>query len=162
MADDNKSKKALTGSPEAKRKAAVILEAMCGLRTTQSASDELEITMPRYYVLESRMMQAMISALEPRERGRQRTLSAEVKQLNEEKAVLEREVLKLQALHRVTQRAVGVGDEVVAARKRKKKASTVKTNRTRRPSRGARIASSMRAENAPPTTMPGDSKPGGT
>ena len=161
MPDDRKPRKALAGSQEAKRKAAVILEAMCGLRTTQSASDELEITMPRYYVLESRMMQAMISALEPRARGRQRTLSAEVEQLRDEKAVLEREVLKLQAMHRVTQRAVGVEDEVGATRKRKKKASSVKTNRTRRPTRGARFAASMRGEDLPSATMPGDAKPGG-
>ena len=55
--------KALSGSAEAKRKSAIILEALCGLRTTQSASDELGIALMRSYVLETRMLQGMIDAL---------------------------------------------------------------------------------------------------
>ncbi len=74
-------RKALSGSAEAKRKAAVILEALCGLRTTQSASDAMGIALVRYYVLETRMMQAMIDALEPQARGRKRSQEMRAAQL---------------------------------------------------------------------------------
>lgn len=154
--------KALTGSDEAKRKAAVILEAITGLRTTQSASDELGIALVRYYVLETRMLQAMIDALEPKARGRKRTLDAELAQLRDENKRLEREAMRVQALYRMTQRAVGVKEDRPA---RKTKGRTKKkARRVRRQSRGERILKDLRPEastgEASPATVPGDPQPG--
>jgi len=151
--------KALTGSDEAKRKAAVFLEAIGGLRTTQSASEELGIAVVRYYVLETRMLQAMIDALEPKARGRKRSLDLELAQLRDENTRLEREVMRLQALYRVTQRAVGV-KEAKPVRKTKGKK---KTRRVRRQSRGERILKDLRREasraEAVPANVPRDPQP---
>lgn len=134
--------KALSGSAEAKRKSAIILEALCGLRTTQSASDELGIALMRYYVLETRMLQGMINALEPRARGKQRSVAAEMKVLQDDRSRLEREVFRLQALYRMTQRAVGVQpDKKPDAKAVKAK----KTRRVRRQSRGERVLASLRS-----------------
>ncbi len=141
--------KALSGSADAKRKAAVILEALCGLRSTQSASDELEIAQMRYYVLETRMLQAMIDALEPKARGRKRAVDNEMAKLREDKVKLEREVLRLQALYRVTQRAVGVRAEKKPPAKTKGKLA--KTRRVRRQSRGERVLAKIRD-----AAVPGD------
>ena len=136
--------RALTGSPDAKRKAAVILEALCGMRTTQSASDELGVALVRYYVLETRMMQAMIDALEPKARGRQRSANVEMAALRDDKQRLEREVLRLQAMYRVTQRAVGVRkqEQKKAAPKAGKPS---KTRRVRRQPRGERVVAAIRS-----------------
>lgn len=152
--------KALTGSDEAKRKAAVFLEAIAGLRTTQSASDELGIALVRYYVLETRMLQAMIDALEPKARGRKRSIDMELAQLREDNKRLEREAMRVQALYRMTQRAVGVKEDKPARNSKGKK----KTRRVRRQSRGERILKDLRPEastaEASSATVPSDPKPG--
>lgn len=160
--------KALTGSDEAKRKAAVFLEAIAGLRTTQSASDELGIALVRYYVLETRMLQAMIDALEPKARGRKRSIDLELAQLKDQNTRLQREVMRLQALYRMTQRAVGVKEDKPARKtkdKGKGKANgKKKTRRVRRQSRGERILKDLRPEPSPadaaPAMVPGDPRPG--
>jgi len=154
--------KALTGSDDAKRKAAVFLETIAGLRTTQSASDDLGIAPVRYYALETRMLQEMIDALEPMARGRKRSFEMELAQLREENKRLEREAMRTQALYRVTQRAVGVkADKPVRQTKGKGKK---KTRRVRRQSRGERILKDLRPEDSPaaaaPATVPGDPQPG--
>lgn len=157
--------KALSGSDEAKRKSALILEALCGLRPTQSAADEMGVALVRYYVLETRCLQAMIEALEPRARGRKRDVEQEMAKLHEENARLEREVMRVQALYRVTQRAVGVREEKrpPARKKLGAKKSTKKTRRVRKKSRGERVLEALRErENQPsakastpaPSTMP--------
>ena len=140
--------KTLKGSDDAKRKAAVILEAFAGLRTTQQASDELGIALVRYYVLETRMLQAMIDALEPRARGRKRSEDAERKQMAEDNTRLHREVSRLQALYRSTQRAVGIKAPPKPAAKGKSK--TGKVRRTRKQSRGERVLQALRSQLSDP------------
>jgi hypothetical protein len=151
--------KALTGSDEAKRRATVILEAMCGLRTTQSAADELHIALVRYYVLETRMMQAMIDGLEPRARGRKRDLGADLTKLRSENQRLEGEVLRLKALHRVTQKAVCVRPDKVA---KSKDGKPQQKRRVRKKSRGERVLATLKAsapEESPqtPASLPSPS-----
>jgi len=140
--------KALTGSADAKRKAAVILEALAGLRTIQSASTELAIALPRYYVLETRMLQAMVNALEPRARGRKRNVEAELKDLSSENDKLVREIQRLQALYRATQRAVGVKE---VERHNKTKGKTTRTRRPNAASRGQRVSKALRGAAVEPT-----------
>lgn len=138
--------RALTGSDEAKRRATVILEAMCGLRTTQQASDELQIALVRYYVLETRMLQSMIDGLEPRARGRKRDADAEVKQLRSDNKRLEREVMRLQALHRVTQRAVCVKPDRPSKAAKTKDGKPVRKRRARTKSRGERVLAALKSD----------------
>jgi len=141
--------KALRGSDEAKRKAAVILEAFAGLRTTQQASDELGIALVRYYVLETRMLQAMIDALEPRARGRKRSEASERHKLEEEAVRLRREVARLQALYRSTQRAVGIHEPPKATAK-KKTGEPGTVRRVRKQSRGERVLRTLRTHLSDP------------
>lgn len=100
--------KALTGSPEAKRQAAVILEVLSGLRRTEDASDAMKIALPRYYVLEARALQGLISALEPRPKGRQRRPEDEIAALTKDNQRLQRELSRTQSLVRASQRALGI------------------------------------------------------
>ena len=126
---------AITGSEDAKRKMALMLEAIAGMRTIQSACNEMEIAVAQYYALETRMLQAMVDALEPQKRGRKVDVVAELERQRDAYLELERELLRLQALYRTTQRAVGVKEA-----KASKKASGKKTTRSRRTPKKPRVA----------------------
>ncbi len=118
------------GSKEAIRTTALILEALGGLRSAPEAADTLGISLARYYVLERRAIQGMVAALEPRKRGRQRPLKAEIERLSREVERLEQDLLRYQALHRASQRVIGVPREDAPQTGRRKKAA--KTTRVRR------------------------------
>lgn len=129
--------KALTGSPEAKRRAAVILEVLSGLRRTEDACEAISIALPRYYLLETRALQGLISALEPRPKGRQRRPEDELVSLQKERAQLQRELHRSQALVRASQRALGIPQPAKTDDKskipgtgRKKRRATVRAMRT--------------------------------
>lgn len=128
--------KALTGSSQAKRSASVLLEALSGLVGPQEASERLGVALTRYYQLETRALQAMIEALEPRPRGRGASPERELERLRVDQKRLERELLRYQALSRASQRAVGLatrpssksdskGEKKVRRRRRRARAETV-------------------------------------
>ena len=98
----------LTGSRKAKQVAAVILEVFAGIRGAQEAGEALGLSANRYYQLEARALQAMIDALEPRARGRQRRPEDELAKLQVEKERLEREVGRLTSLVRASRRSLGI------------------------------------------------------
>jgi hypothetical protein len=129
--------KALTGSPEAKRQAAVILEVLSGLRRTEDASEAMKVALPRYYVLETRALQGLISALEPRPKGRQRRPEDEIATLTKDNQRLQRELRRTQSLVRASQRALGIPQAPKEEDKRKlgptgrkKRRATVRAIRT--------------------------------
>jgi hypothetical protein len=93
---------------EAKRAAAVILEVLAGVRTPTAAAAALAIRLPRYYLLEQRAVQGLVSACEPRPRGRVMSADRRLGRLERELAVTRRELGRQQALARTTQRAVGL------------------------------------------------------
>ena len=100
--------KAVRGSDAARRQAALLLEVWSGVRTTQAASEAMGIAMPRFYQLEARALQMMVSAMEPRPRGRRRTSESELGKLKAEKQRLQRDLERFQALYRTSQRSLGV------------------------------------------------------
>lgn len=129
--------KALTGSPDAKRRAAVILEVLSGLRRTEDACDAMKVALPRYYFLETRALQGLIAALEPRPKGRQRRPEDEIGALQKDRDRLQRELNRTQALVRASQRALGIPqppkpDEKskLAGTGRRKRRATVRAIRT--------------------------------
>jgi hypothetical protein len=100
--------KAVRGSDAARRLAALLLEAWSGVRSTQSASEAMGVAITRFYQLEARALQVLVSAMEPRPRGRQRTAESELAKLRSEKQRLQRDVERYQALYRTVQRSLGV------------------------------------------------------
>lgn len=144
--------KAVEGSREALRAATTILETLAGLRSTQEASEILEVAQPRYYVLETRALQGMVEALEARPRGRRPDPNLELDRLRGEVARLEREVLRYQALHRASQRALGLPKEESEPVGKPGKKKTPR-RRVRRKSRGERVLERMakvRRQKSPP------------
>lgn len=144
------SAKAIEGSAEAKRLCALILESLSGIRTTQEAADEMSVSLPRYYQLETRGLQGMVLALEKRERGRPKEDEDRLKIAQESLVELKLDLARYQALYRTAQRAIGV-QEV----ERKASAKTnKKTRKSRRKPRGQRIVSVLRdcpKESDPPS-----------
>ena len=100
--------KAVRGSDAARRQAALLLEVWSGVRTTQAASEAMGVAVTRFYQLEARALQLMVSAMEPRPRGRQRTAESELGKLKAEKQRLLRDVERYQSLYRTAQRTLGV------------------------------------------------------
>jgi hypothetical protein len=95
-------------SRDARRVAAMILEVLAGSRTTSDAAGALGISLTRYYLLETRAMQGLVVACEPRTQGRQRSLTADLEALRRECERLRREALRQQTLLRAAQRSVGL------------------------------------------------------
>jgi hypothetical protein len=100
--------RAVRGSDAARRLAALLLEAWSGVRSTQSASEAMGVALPRFYQLEARALQMVVSAMEPRPRGRQRTPASELAKVRSENQRLRRDVERFQALYRTAQRSLGV------------------------------------------------------
>lgn len=125
----------LTGSKEARRAAAVVLEVLTGLRTPVEAAQILGFSPPRYYQIEARALQGLIEALEPRSRGPRRRPEAEVEALRKEKARLEQEVARGQALLRAAHRSIGIPGPRRKDKRHKSadKDADKKSRRTRRP-----------------------------
>ena len=98
--------------PETRRCAAVILEVLAGVRTPTSAAAALSIRLPRYYLLEERAIQGLVSACAPRPKGRTVSTDRRLAQLERELATTRRELTRQQALARTA--AVAVEAEVVA------------------------------------------------
>jgi hypothetical protein len=128
--------KALQGSAEARKSLAVLLEALSGLRGTTEAAEALGISLSRYYQLETRALNGMLAALEPRPRGPRKTPEKAMAALVREKKALAREVSRYQALLRAAQRTAGLASP--------KAATKGATKRRRRASRGATVLKTLR------------------
>jgi hypothetical protein len=94
--------------PEAKRLAAAILEVLAGLRTPSQAAEVLAISLPRYFQIETRALQALVAACAPKPRGRGRSAEKEVAALAREQERLKRELSRQQTLLRLAQRTIGL------------------------------------------------------
>jgi hypothetical protein len=93
---------------EARCLAAVILEVLAGVQTPASAGQALGIRLPRYYFLEQRAIRGLVSACEPRPKGRTVSSDRQIARLERELAVCRRELGRQQALARAAQRVLGL------------------------------------------------------
>jgi hypothetical protein len=97
-----------THSSQTKRLATAILEVLAGVRTPADAAKSLEISVPRYYLLEQRALAGLLAACEPRTKGPGRNVEREIAKLQRELAASQRECVRHQSLWRAAQRAVGL------------------------------------------------------
>lgn len=98
----------LKGTPEARRQAALILEVLGGLRGPSDAAAAMGVALPRYYVLETRALQALIKAMEPLPRGPGRNPDAEIAALQKQLTRQKQELLRSQSLQRAMRSAMGI------------------------------------------------------
>jgi hypothetical protein len=130
---------------EAKRLAAAILEVLAGARTPTEAATALNLSVPRYYQVESRALQGLLQACEPKPRGRVRSIKTEVETLSKENQRLQRELTRHQSLARAAQRAVGLSPPAPVVNKSGKKP------RKRRVARALSVAERLKQETIPAT-----------
>jgi len=118
-------------SPHARKVAAAIFEVLVGNRTPADAAAALSVSVPRYYQLESRALNGLLAACEPRKKGYVRSptreLDAQLKMIEQ----LQRECARHQALARLAQRTVGLPAPPTPAKssapgKRKKRSPSVR------------------------------------
>lgn len=110
-------------SRDARKMAAVLLEVLAGLRTPVQAAEVLQVSLPRYYQLESRAFAGFVTACEARPKGRQPD-TVKLETLRRDNERLQRDLTRQQSLVRLTQRTIGVAAPMpvkVDTRKRKRK-----------------------------------------
>jgi hypothetical protein len=138
-------------SAEAQRLAAAILEVLAGVRTPAQVAAALGVSLPRYFQLEARALQALVAGCEPRPRGPGRSAERELAGLRRQHERLERELSRQQALVRLAQRAAGLAPLKAAGNP----AGGQEKGRKRRPRRpvvralGAAEALQRRSQEAP-------------
>ena len=102
---------------EAQRLAAVILDVLAGVRTPSQAAEALGVSLPRYFQLETRAMQALVTGCEARPRGPGRSADQELAALQRQHERLQRELGRQQTLVRLAQRNIGLAPPKPAADK---------------------------------------------
>ena len=155
----NNSKNTLDGSHEAKRSAHAVLEVLSGLKGPSEAAEALSISLPRYYVLETRALEGMVKGLEPRGKGKRKNMSLESKL---ESAMKERDRMKVEmermrSLVRVANRTVGLPSAKES--KSGKKGGGKKGRKRRKVNRTRRVLSRLDTP-VKPKEKKSDAKPG--
>lgn len=134
------------GTADANRLAVVILEVLAGMRTPTDAAAALAISLPRYYQLETRALEGLVAALEPRPMGKQPSPESRIAQLEKERDEARRESARQQALVRVAQRSLGIKPPAVEA----KQATRVGRRRRRPAVRALKAAQALRKQSRLP------------
>lgn len=146
------------GTTDARQIAAAILEVLAGARLPMDAASALSISLPRYYALESRALEGLVKACEPRPKGRQPRPGSEVASLSKEVEQLRREGQRQQALLRAAQRTIGlsevVREKVVGGKKRRKRRPTIRALRAVAVLRGTSTETA-----SPPSPEPAPASP---
>jgi hypothetical protein len=129
-------------SQGARQRAALILEVLAGSRTPLQAAQALTVSLPRYYMLETRALQGLLSACEPAPRGPAADQRRVQQALRAECARWQRECARQQALLRAAQRALGLTPPTTPPAK-----DGQKRRKSRRPRvRALQAAARLRAE----------------
>jgi hypothetical protein len=131
-------------SREAKRVAASVLDVLAGASSPTTAAAALDVSLPRYYLLEQRAIEGLVTACEPRSGGRALSPHRELDVLRKQLDRLERECMRYQTLLRIAQRTIGLVPPADSTAKNK---GAAKAKRTRRPTARALVAArTLRAD----------------
>ena len=134
------------GSGPANKLAAVVLDVLAGVRLPADAAQQASISLPSYYHLEQRVLDAIVRACEPRPRGKVRSPQRQVEQLQRQVKRLEQECARQQALVRAAHRMIGLTPPALKAAVEKPDG---KRHRKRRPTVRALKAARLLREAAP-------------
>ena len=93
---------------EGRRRAAAVLEVLGGAITPSEAAEALGVTLATYYLLESRALEGLVAACEPRSRGRAAAPGKSLLALKRENDHLRQDLSRTQAIARTVQRAAGI------------------------------------------------------
>ena len=133
---------------QAKQLAAAILQVLAGARTPTEAAAALNLSVPRYYQLETQALRGLLEACEPRPKGRVRMVKTELETLRKHNERLQRELTRQQALTRAAHRTIGLSPPAPQVNK------TGKKPRQRRLARALSVAERLREATMPTTGTP--------
>lgn len=103
-----KTSRGVEGSDQARKLACAILEVLSGMKGPSEAAESLSVSLNRYYVLETRALEGLVKALEPRNRGRAPTVEQQTDLLKGEIERLKRDLDSSRSLLRMAHRTVGL------------------------------------------------------
>ena len=133
-----------------------------GMRSPAEAAAALKISLVRYYLLETRALEGMVAACEPKPLGKQPSAETRIASLEKELQQARRECARQQALVRVAQRSVGLSAtpaqktnasptrDKKGRRKRRPTVRALKAANTLRKRIAAAEAPAVQQEEAPP------------
>lgn len=139
----------LEGSEQARKLTACLLQSLSGACGPQEAARTMGVALARYYQLEARALQAVLSAMEPRARGRKESEESRAHKVRAERQRLERELHRYQALYRTLQKSLGVATTPAKAAEEK---GGKRRRRQRKVTRGERVARVLGASASPVET----------
>ena len=139
--------KSVSGSEQARRHAALVLQSLSGACGPVEAARGMGVALARYCQLEARALQAIVSSLEPRPRGRQESAESRERKAHSATRRLERELHRYQALYRTVQKTLGVAPPPPSSAEEK---GGRKKRRVRKVTRGERVAQSLVANTDTP------------
>lgn len=143
-------------SRDARRLAAAILEVLAGARTPAEAATALNVSVPRYYQVESRALHGLLVACEAKPKGRTRSPQREARTLRQENERLQRELTRQQSLVRIAQRTIGLAAPAAVPA-----AKSGKKTRKRRVARALSVAARLQEDRQERTQPQGEpSSPG--
>ena len=96
------------GTREANKLAIAILDVLAGARLPAEAAQAVGVSLPRYYQLEQRVLNAIVKACEPRAKGPSTNPERVRLKLERQIARLTQECSRQQALVRAAQRTIGL------------------------------------------------------
>jgi hypothetical protein len=96
------------GTREANKLAIAILDVLAGARLPVDAAQAVGVSLPRYYQLEQRALDAIVKACEPRSKGPAANAERQRRKLERQVARLTQECARQQALVRAAQRTIGL------------------------------------------------------
>ena len=100
----------VAGTEEARKRASMLLEVWSGTASPSTAQEQLKISSMTYYALEHRALEAMVTAMEPLQKGRRgrRPRQEQGEALKKENERLERELRRQASLLRLARRTWGM------------------------------------------------------
>jgi hypothetical protein len=138
------SDRVLSAPEAARRRAAVILEVLAGVRGVSDAASALGVSTTRYYGIESSALAGLVAACNPDAVEEDVAAASELQRLRLENKRLTQESLRLQALVRSAQRSLGVREPAPPPKPGEKKRGR------RKPSvRALRIAGRLTGDHSP-------------
>lgn len=122
------------GTREANKLAIAILDVLAGARLPADAARVIGVSLPRYYQLEQRALDAIVQACEPRSKGPGANAERQRQRLERQVSRLTQECARQQALVRAAQRTIGLAPPAAARPASAVAGTTTSKRRQRRPS----------------------------
>lgn len=142
-------------SDAARRRAAVVLEVLAGVRAPREAAAALGVSVNYYYVLERKALRGLVQACEPVAKGPPApSAETQLAKLQQQLEHCRRDCQRQTALVRATQRAVGLPDTANTPKGRQRRAAGGKPKRRRRPGVRALLAARSLRENSSSADRP--------